>query len=139
MKHNRFGSLLILLSIALLSSCWSDNSVIYTGPPPRTTPLDSAALVGADEYSLSRLPKTLEFDFRVDGDQPCSVKVELRDSGTRLVRRLIDSVYSPGLHKITWDATDSNKVRIRPSFYYYKMYICGKSSTRQLDYRRHWQ
>jgi flagellar hook assembly protein FlgD len=130
--------MLIIGGFFMLVSCWSSNSVTYTGPPPRTAPLDSTATLGADGYQLSKLPKKLAIDFQVKGDEPCSVKIELRNSGTKLVRVLIDSIYSPGSHTLRWEALDGNKMRLKEGYYYYKKYICGKPSTLKLDYRRHW-
>jgi len=125
-----------MLVMVILVSCFSNKYETYTGPPPREIPLEGD---GADGYQLSSLPDSLLIEFAVHGDKPCPVKVELRNLGTRLVRLIIDSVYSPGSYKIYWDRLDSNGVRIRPALYYYKHYICDSSFTQKLDYRYHWE
>jgi hypothetical protein len=109
---------------------------VYTGPPPRTVPLDST---GAEGYHLTYLPGTLTVEFRVPGEEPCSVRVELRNSGTQLERVLVDSVYSPGEYFHNWSRKDEKGEVLRPGLYYYKFYICGKPSTLKLDYRQRYR
>jgi hypothetical protein len=137
MKH--YGvPLVALLALSFILSCWSSNYQVYTGPPPRTTPLDSAT-TGAGGYQLSSLPESLTVDFLVPDNGPCSVKVDFHDSLTRLVRRIVDSVYAPGKYSITWDKKDSAGALISEGHYFYKFLICGKEYTRSLDYRRRWR
>jgi hypothetical protein len=132
------GILLPLVLAALLSACWSSNTAVYTGPPARTTPLE-ADTTGAGPYHLSDVPDSLSVDFVVPGDTACPVRIEFRNAGTKLVRVLADSIYAPGKYNITWDRTDSSGVLISFGFYYYKFYICDKTSTLKVDYRRHWE
>ncbi len=120
----------------VLLSCFSKNHDIYTGPPPREGPLVDNDPGG---YRLSKLPDSLFVEFIVSGDQPCPVKVSLHNLGTRLVRSIIDTTYSPGSYKITWDKLDSNGVRIRPALYYYQYKICDSVYTQRLDFRYHWE
>jgi len=127
-----------VLIASLIISCWSSNTEVYTGPPPRATPLDSI-VAEADKWEMVPLPDSLTAEFRVPGDRPCSVKVEFRDVGTRLVRTIIDTVYSPGEYSITWDKKDSVGVPIKEGRYYYQFHICGKSSTQSVRYFRQWQ
>lgn len=126
----------IFLTAVWLLACCGSNYQVYTGPPPRTAPLDDK---GAGPYQPTELPKVLIVDFDVPGNDPCSVRVELRNPGTKLVRTIVDSVYSPGKHSIEWDRKDSSGVVIREGLYYYQFHICGKSSTLRLDYRRRWE
>jgi hypothetical protein len=128
-----------LITTVLVLSCSGSNRQVFTGPPPRTTPLDSVK-AGVEPYKLGDLPDSLSFSFTVPGDTACPVVVELHDSGTRLLRTLIDSVYSPGTYGLTWDKKDSTGNFIREQrFYYYQFIICGDSSTLKFDYRRQWE
>ena len=129
---------LFVLPALLLAACWSSNKAVHTGPPPRTTPIESDT-TGAGPYRLSEVPESLSVDFTVPGDTACPVRIEFRNSGTKLVRVLADSVYAPGTYNITWDRTDSSGVLISFGLYYYKFYICEKTSTLKVDYRRHWE
>lgn len=130
------GILILVLTTAILASCFSKNHEIYTGPPPREGPLVDNDAGG---YRLSKLPDTLFVEFEIPGEQPCPVKVTLHNLGTRLVRRIIDSVYAPGSYKMVWDKLDSNGVRIRPALYYYQYSICDSVYTQRLDFRYHWE
>jgi len=130
-------TILVLTCFGMLLSCWSDNAAIYTGPPPRTTPLDS---LGADDYKLQPLPESLFVEFTVPDDKDsCPVKVELRNSGTQLIRVVIDSVFKSGKYKIKWDKLDSNGVRIREGGYFYKYSICDSIFTYRMDFTRRWK
>jgi len=130
------GIFILSLIAVVLVSCFGKNYDTYTGPPPREGPLEGE---GAGGYQLSSLPESLAVEFVVPEGAPCSVKVELRNLGTKLVRTVIDSVYSPGAYKLWWDRLDSAGVRIRPKLYYYKYYICDSSYTERMDYRYHWE
>jgi len=126
----------IFLTAVWLLACCASNYQVHTGPPPREAPLDDK---GAGPYQPLELPKSLTVDFEVPGNDPCSVRVELRNSGIKLVRTIVDSVYSPGRYSIEWDRTDSSGVVIREGLYFYQYHICGKTSTLRLDYRRRWE
>lgn len=127
--------IIVLACFGMLLSCWSDNSAVYTGPPPRTSPLDT---VGADPYKWAPLPESLFVEFGVAEDKgPCPVRVELRNSGTRLVRVIIDSVFASGSYKLQWDRLDSNGVLISPGMYFYQYSVCDSLFTYKMDFRRH--
>lgn len=115
-----------------LSCAASSNTNTYTGPPPRTGPL-----VNDTSYhqKLSDLPDSLQVDFEVPGNEPCSVRVELHNSATRLVRTVVDSVYSPGKYSLKWNKKDSAGQTIRQGLYYYKYYVCRDSFVRRMEYR----
>ena len=127
----------IIILAAALASCGSKKYEVYTGPPPREGPLEHDSSAG--QPTSVPLPDSLFLEFEVPGDKPCPVKVELRNLGTRLVRTIIDSLYSPGKYKILWDKLDTNGIRIKPAQYFYKYYVCDSSFTQSLDYRYHWE
>jgi len=124
----------VLFLFGLLLSCWSSNTTIYTGPPSRTSPLDTT---GAPPYEWSHLPESLFVEFTVAEDKgSCPVRVELHNSGTRLVRVIIDSIFASGSYKLQWDRLDSSGVLLRPGLYYYQYSICDSVFTYRLDFRR---
>jgi len=126
--------ILVLCLFGLIVSCWSNNNAVYTGPPPRTTPLDTT---GAEGYKWSRLPESLFVEFVVNENKgSCPVRVEVHNSGTRLVRVVIDSVYSSGSYKLLWDRLDSAGVLLQPGKYYYQYSICDSIYTYSFDFRR---
>jgi hypothetical protein len=125
----------VLLLFSLLVSCWSNNRATYTGPPPRTSPLDTT---GADPYYWAPLPGTLYVEFAVAEDKDsCPVRIELHNTGTRLVRVIIDSVFASGEYKLRWDRLDSAGVLISPALYYYQYSICDSVYTYRMDFRHH--
>ncbi len=138
MKSKFLAAYLTLTMAALFSaSCHNPNQVTYTAPPPRTVPLDSAAaLAGAGRAVWQEPPDSATLSFTVPADSACPVKVGLYSSGRSLVRILVDSLYSPGNHKIRWLVRDSEGKALPLGIYYYQFEICGKISTLKFPYRR---
>ncbi len=123
--------------ILLFPSCHNPNQVTYTAPPPRTVPLDSAAaLAGAGRAVWQEPPDSATVSFTVPGDSVCPVRVGLHNSGRSLVRILVDSLYSPGNHRVRWLVRDSVGKALPLGIYYYQFEICGKISTLKFPYRR---
>jgi len=134
----QFTAIIFLIILAtVMVSCGSKKYEVYTAPPPREGPLVHDSSAG--KLTFVPLPDSLFVEFEVTVDRPCSVKVELRNLGTRLVRTIIDSVYSPGKYRIPWDKLDTNGVQIKPAQYFYKYNVCDSIFTRSLDFRYHWE
>ena len=125
--------ILIILFAGLMCACWSSNYSKHTGPPPRTTSLDSAKRPIGSIYVQP--PDTLEVSFEVPGDTLCPVRIELKNVSTQTVRVVVDSIYSPGKHAFKWFAADSTGAKLQKQLYYYKFYICDKARTLRMDYR----
>jgi len=123
------------LIAASMLACFSGDTRVYTGPPPRTTPLDSG-LTGGPGRKLVPLPDSLTYGFAVPGQQPCSVRVEFYTVANNLVRVLLDSVYAPGQYNMKWAARDSTGQKLKERRYFYKYIICGKETTQRINYRR---
>lgn len=132
--RNASGLIVSILTALILQACWSGNSAVYTGPPPRTMPLDSAK--APSEVKLEAPSDSLEISFSVPGDTACSVVVEVRNLGQQQLRVLVDSIYSPGTYEIRWAAEDSAGIHLPYTVYYYQLNICGKIHTKSLDYRK---
>jgi hypothetical protein len=116
----------------------NNNEMTYSGPPPRTISLDSAG-AGAGPYQLELPSMSLDVPFEVPGADSCRVKIDVHNSGTTLVRNLVDSIYTPGKHKLRWNCLGNDRIRIGYGLYYYRFEICGKVSTRSFSYRPQWR
>jgi flagellar hook assembly protein FlgD len=106
----------------------------YTGAPQRTIPLDSVK-GDAGPYQWIYPPLEQTIDFEVLSVDTCKVLIELRNSGTKLVRILKDSLYTAGKQSLNWSAVDTNKVKLPYGYYYYRFDICGKVFNRKFDFR----
>jgi hypothetical protein len=130
----RFLSFIIIVVFAgLMCACWSSNYTIHTGPPPRTTPLDSAKKPIGTIYVQP--PDSLDVSFEVPGDTVCPVMIKLKNIATQTVRVIVDSAYSPGRYTVRWDAADSSGAKLKKQLYFYKFYICDQTRTLRMDYR----
>ncbi len=116
----------------LLSNCHS-NQAVFTARPPRTIPLDSVK----DDAKSSRLPDPVDFtvEFIVPGHDSCQIRVELRNSGTRLERVLFEGPLAPGKQTIRWPRVTDKGSYLRYGHYYYQFDICGKITTRSFVFR----
>ncbi|MFH2035565.1 MAG: hypothetical protein ABIJ45_04105 [Candidatus Zixiibacteriota bacterium] len=125
--------MIVIILAFLMNACFSSKYQTYTAPPPRTISLDSVNPI----YGPARIypPDSLDVAFEVAGDNPCPVKIELRDVMTRFQRMLIDSVYSPGKYTYRWEARDSLGNKLRQNRYYYKIYSCDNTRTVKFDYK----
>ncbi len=128
------GLLAAITLAVIMQACWSGNTAVYTGPPARTTSLDSAR--APSEVKLEAPPDSLDVSFSVPGDSACPVVVEVYNMGKKLLRVLVDSTYSPGTYKIRWEAEDSTGVHLPYTVYYYQFDICDKVHTKSFDYRK---
>jgi hypothetical protein len=127
---------LFLFPAAGLLTCGHSNQMTYTGPPPRTTPLDTT---GAGHRKSSLPPKILTVDFEVPGADSCRVKIEVHNSSKKLIRDIVDSAYAPGKYSINWIAKSNDSVFFDDGVYYYQFDICGRVFTRTLRYRSIWK
>ncbi len=108
--------------------------VVYTGPPPRTIDLDSVNDI-TGQIIYKRPPENLKVEFSVVDADSCHVSIDLYLTPKAPVRHVIDGVFTHGLHEITWNTLDKHETRLPESVYYYQFDICGKISTRRLNYR----
>jgi hypothetical protein len=122
--------------VSVTISCGHPNQETYTSPPARTESLDSD---GAGRPKVTIPPKYLTAEFEVVSDDTCRVKIDLYAASTRLIRNIVDSVYSPGKHSYEWRAVDKYGGDLKYGFYYYQFDICGKISTRKISYRPVWK
>ncbi|UCD18020.1 MAG: hypothetical protein JSV44_03690 [Candidatus Zixiibacteriota bacterium] len=126
-------------ALLMLPGCWhGGNTQTFTGPPPRTIPLDSVTVNKANPRNVEYIypPDTLTVDFVVPGEDSCRVIVEVRKTSTKVVRSIVDSVFAPGKHAITWPVKNERGLGLEYRLYFYYLDICGKISSRRLDYRR---
>lgn len=140
--------LLIGLLAALLATCAHKNQsapenttaiddgdyVIYTGPPGRTTDLDSVDdLTG--QVRKKRPPDNLTLEFAVVDADSCRVIINLHLTPDKIVRHVADGIYERGLHTITWNTLSKDKSPLPENVYFYMFYNCGKITTKRLNYR----
>jgi hypothetical protein len=64
------------------------------------------------------------------------VKIEIFNSLGEKVKTLINSVYSPGYHSISWNGRDRNGVSVSSGIYFYKMQSGKFISTKKMIYLR---
>ncbi len=129
-----------LIILGMAGCCFwrgNDNTQTYIGPPARTADLDRVVNKADPRYAeYVYPPDTLTFGFVVPGEDPCRVVVDVRLTPDRVVRTLIDSVFTPGSYTHTWSVKNERGVGLQYKLYFYNFDICGKLSTRRLDYRR---
>jgi hypothetical protein len=116
-----------------LSGCPSQYGT-YTGPPPRTEPLDSIK-GDAGGYHWSKAPDSVEVKFAVTHKEPCRVKITVHRTITKPVTTVVDSVYAPGEYTIWYNLTDSNGIKLGRRYFFYKFDICDSVYTYRLDNR----
>ena len=140
--------LIITLLAALLAACGHNNQsasesgstidsgdyVIYTGPPGRTIDLDSVDdLTG--QIRNKRPPENLTLEFAVVDADSCRVIINLHLTPDKIVRNVVDGIYPRGLHEITWNTLSKDKSPLPENVYFYMFDICGKITTKRLNYR----
>jgi hypothetical protein len=131
---------IILVGLApVLFGCLFSKSktITYTSPPPRTMSLDSA--LAENRKAIGKfwiLPKTFEISFNVPGDTACQVRVEFYNTAHKMLRLIIDSVYSPGQYTHTWKREEDGGETIKAGYYYYHYEICDRSYNRMLRVAR---
>ncbi|MEZ5065416.1 MAG: S8 family serine peptidase [bacterium] len=101
-----------------------------------------AAESGLDR-SVSELPSSGFVSF---GPNParsrCTVQFAVRNSGPvsltvydvtgRVVRRLVDEAMEPGLYSAAWDLENSNRERVSPGVYFYRLTLGAEQETRKV-------
>jgi flagellar hook assembly protein FlgD len=126
----RLFLLVFLISLPFLS-CGNPNQVTYTSVPSNTAGIDSTKM-DRTKSTLLPVPKTYIVDFNVPGEDSCRVIITVHNSGTKVVRHLIDSTYTPGKYSYEWDRRGDDKEILKTGLYYYQFDICGKVSTLRL-------
>ena len=140
--------LIIILLAGLLAACGhktktapedsntidAGDYVIYTGPPARTIDLDSVDDLSGQIY-YKRPPDNLKVEFNVVDADSCHVSIDLHLTPKDVVRHVVDGTFAHGAHEITWNTLDKHKARLPENVYYYQFDICGKISTKRLNYR----
>lgn len=60
---------------------------------------------------------------------PGRVAVQIFDAHARLVKTIFDKTQLQGIHKVSWDATNSQGEHIKPGIYFYQLTSGGDVST----------
>ena len=71
---------------------------------------------------------TIEYEVSATGD----VSIVVFDLRGRVIRELVGTVKTPGIHKTVWDGRDNAGERVASGVYFYRMRANGESLTRRL-------
>jgi len=126
---------LIIIAILSQTGCLFSKRNVYTEPPARTVSLDSV-VSDAGPYRMKPPPDSFMLNFNVPDSNGCKVIIDLLSSQHKVTRKLIDSVYSAGWHKLFWPYRDPKETPIEKyRSYYYKITICDSTYTKSFYYR----
>lgn len=131
----KYISLLFIAFTALMMSCFSGGTNVYTEPPPRTVPLDSVNSETTGPH-LTQLPDSVEVKFTVTHDEPCPVYITIHRTVKDTLRVIVDSVYSPGEYSLWYDLKDYKGTRLPNALLFYMYSVCDSTYTYRLDLRR---
>ena len=73
--------------------------------------------------------------FTINRGNPCLVTVNVLDDSSRVVRRLVDQLLSPGICNIYWDKKNDSGAYVAPGEYRFRLNDCGKRSAGRLSVR----
>ena len=73
--------------------------------------------------------------FTINRVNPCLVTVNVLDDSSRVVRRLVDQLLSPGICNIYWAKKNDSGAYVAPGEYRFRLNDCGKRSGGRLSVR----
>jgi len=68
-----------------------------------------------------------------EGDGAVDVRLAVFDMRGRLIRTLLETSKTSGIHQVSWDGTDDSGTRVGSGLYFYRLTVDGNTVTRKMN------